>query len=79
MEDLWSSVSARSARALRRRTSGTSEPRAESAGYDSLWTAEAWGADAFTPLAYLAATTTRLKLGSRRSHRSGPAPRAQRR
>ncbi len=38
--------------------------RLEAAGYDSAWSAEAWGADAFTPLAYLAATTTRLKLGT---------------
>jgi F420-dependent oxidoreductase-like protein len=38
--------------------------RAEAAGYDSIWTAEAWGADAFTPLAYLAATTTTLRLGT---------------
>jgi len=38
--------------------------RAEGAGYDSVWSAEAWGADAFTPLAYLAATTTTLKLGT---------------
>ncbi|HPB44966.1 MAG TPA: LLM class F420-dependent oxidoreductase [Microthrixaceae bacterium] len=37
---------------------------AEDSGYDSIWTAEAWGADAFTPLAFLAATTTRLKLGT---------------
>jgi F420-dependent oxidoreductase-like protein len=39
-------------------------PRVEAAGYDSLWTAEAWGSDAFTPLAFVAATTTRLKLGT---------------
>ena len=38
--------------------------RAEAAGYDSVWSAEAWGADAFTPLAYLAATTTTLELGT---------------
>lgn len=38
--------------------------RAEAAGYDSLWTAEAWGSDAFTPLAFLAATTSTLKLGT---------------
>lgn len=38
--------------------------RVEAAGYDSLWTAEAWGADAFTPLAFLAATTTRIELGT---------------
>jgi F420-dependent oxidoreductase-like protein len=39
-------------------------PRLEAAGYDSVWTAEAWGSDAITPLAYLAATTTTLKLGT---------------
>ncbi|WP_426573990.1 LLM class F420-dependent oxidoreductase [Aquihabitans sp. McL0605] len=38
--------------------------RAEAAGYSSLWTAEAWGADAFTPLAFLAATTSTIKLGT---------------
>jgi F420-dependent oxidoreductase-like protein len=38
--------------------------RVEAAGYDSLWSAEAWGADAFTPLAYLAATTSRVQLGT---------------
>jgi len=38
--------------------------RAEAAGYASIWTAEAWGADAFTPLAYMAAKTTTLKLGT---------------
>jgi F420-dependent oxidoreductase-like protein len=38
--------------------------RVEALGYDSLWTAEAWGSDAFTPLAFLAATTTTLKLGT---------------
>jgi len=38
--------------------------RTEAAGYGSLWTAEAWGADAFTPLAFLAATTSTIKLGT---------------
>lgn len=38
--------------------------RAEAAGFDSIWTAEAWGADAFTPLAYMAAKTSTLKLGT---------------
>jgi F420-dependent oxidoreductase-like protein len=38
--------------------------RAESLGYDSIWTAEAWGRDAFMPLAYLAASTSRIKLGT---------------
>jgi F420-dependent oxidoreductase-like protein len=37
---------------------------AERLGYDSLWTAEAYGSDAVTPLAYLAAKTTRIKLGT---------------
>ena len=38
--------------------------RAEAMGYDSVWTAEAYGSDAVTPLAYLAAKTTRIKLGT---------------
>ncbi len=38
--------------------------RAEGLGYDSVWSAEAWGNDAFTPLAYIAASTTRLRLGT---------------
>jgi F420-dependent oxidoreductase-like protein len=37
---------------------------AERLGYDSVWTAEAYGSDALTPLAYLAATTTRIKLAT---------------
>ena len=37
---------------------------AEALGYDSIWTAEAWGHDAFTPLAYVAASTTKLRLGT---------------
>lgn len=36
----------------------------ERLGYDSVWTAEAYGSDAVTPLAYLAARTTRIKLGT---------------
>ena len=38
--------------------------RAEKLGYDSVWTAEAYGTDAITPLAYLAAKTERIKLGT---------------
>jgi F420-dependent oxidoreductase-like protein len=38
--------------------------RAEELGYDSVWTAEAYGSDAVTPLAYLAALTQRIKLGT---------------
>jgi len=36
----------------------------EAMGYDSVWTAEAYGSDAITPLAYIAALTTRIKLGT---------------
>lgn len=38
--------------------------RAEELGYHSVWTAEAYGADALSPLAYLAAVTSRIKLGT---------------
>ncbi len=37
---------------------------AERLGADCVWSAEAWGHDAVTPLAYLAARTTRIKLGT---------------
>ena len=37
---------------------------AEKLGYDSVWSAEAYGSDAVTPLAYLAAKTSRIKLGT---------------
>lgn len=37
---------------------------AEKLGYDSLWAAEAYGSDAATVLAWLAAGTTKIKLGS---------------
>ena len=37
---------------------------AERLGYDSVWTAEAYGSDAATVLAWLAARTTTIKLGS---------------
>src|SRR5579863_4915731 len=37
---------------------------AERSGVAMAWTAEFWGYDAATPLAYLAARTTRLRLGS---------------
>jgi len=38
--------------------------RAEELGYDSVWTAEAYGSDAVTPLAFIAALTKRIKLGT---------------
>jgi F420-dependent oxidoreductase-like protein len=37
---------------------------AEKLGFHSVWTAEAYGADAMTPLAAIAATTQRIKLGT---------------
>ena len=37
---------------------------AERLGAHSVWVPEAWGQDALTPLAYLAARTSRIRLGS---------------
>lgn len=37
---------------------------AERLGIDMAWTVETWGYDAATPLAYLAAKTTRMQLGT---------------
>ena len=37
---------------------------AERLGYDSAWAAEAWGTDCVSVLAWLGATTTRIKIGS---------------
>jgi F420-dependent oxidoreductase-like protein len=37
---------------------------AERLGVDYAWSAESWGHDAATPLAYLAAKTSRIKLGA---------------
>ncbi|MGW8728975.1 LLM class F420-dependent oxidoreductase [Streptomyces sp. NPDC055808] len=37
---------------------------AEEFGYHSVWTAEAWGSDAFTPLTWIAAHTSRIRLGT---------------
>src|SRR3954462_6289689 len=37
---------------------------AERVGYDSVWTAEAYGSDAATILGWIAAQTERIKLGS---------------
>jgi F420-dependent oxidoreductase-like protein len=37
---------------------------AELLGFDSAWAAEAWGTDAVTVLSWLAATTTKIKIGS---------------
>lgn len=37
---------------------------AERLGFDSVWTAEAWGSDAFTPLAWIASNTSTIRLGT---------------
>ena len=37
---------------------------AEKLGVDTVWSAEAWGHDAVTPLAYLAAKTSKIRLGT---------------
>jgi F420-dependent oxidoreductase-like protein len=37
---------------------------AERLGYDSAWAAEAWGTDVVTMLSWLAATTSKIKVGS---------------
>jgi F420-dependent oxidoreductase-like protein len=37
---------------------------AERLGYDSVWTAEAYGSDAATPLAWFAGHTSKIRLGS---------------
>ena len=37
---------------------------AERCGFDSVWSSEAYGSDAVTPMAWVAARTTRVKVGS---------------
>src|SRR5208283_3137331 len=37
---------------------------AEKLGVHAVWTAEAWGQDAISPLAYIAARTSRIRLGT---------------
>src|SRR5438309_9025766 len=37
---------------------------AERLGYDSIWTAEAYGSDAVTPAAWIAARTERVAVGT---------------
>jgi F420-dependent oxidoreductase-like protein len=37
---------------------------AEELGFDTAWSAESWGSDAFSPLAYLSAATKTINLGT---------------
>jgi F420-dependent oxidoreductase-like protein len=47
---------------------------AEALGYDSVWTAEAWGSDAVSPLAWIAAQTSKIKLGTAIMQLPGRSP-----
>jgi F420-dependent oxidoreductase-like protein len=47
---------------------------AEALGYDSVWTAEAWGSDAVSPLAWIGAHTTKIKLGTAIMQLPGRSP-----
>jgi len=50
--------------------------RAERLGFDSVWTAEIYGQDAITPLAFLAAHTQRIRLGTAVIQAAARAPAA---
>ncbi len=45
-------------------TAATYVVEAERLGVDCVWSAESWGHDAVTPLAFVAARTSRIRLGS---------------
>jgi F420-dependent oxidoreductase-like protein len=49
---------------------------AEETGYDAVFTAEAWGSDAFTPLIWLAKDTSRLRVGTAIAQMSARTPTA---
>ncbi len=49
---------------------------AERLGYDAVFTAEAWGSDAFTPLAWIGAHTKRIRLGTAIAQMSARTPTA---
>lgn len=49
---------------------------AEQLGYDSVWTAESWGNDAFTPLAWIGANTSKIRLGTAVAQLSARTPTA---
>jgi F420-dependent oxidoreductase-like protein len=48
--------------------------QAEKLGFDSVFTAEAYGSDATSPLAYLAAVTTKIRLGTAIMQLAGRPP-----
>src|SRR6202041_1277871 len=45
-------------------------------GYDSVWTAESWGSDALTPLAWWGSRTERVRLGTSLCQLSARTPTA---
>jgi F420-dependent oxidoreductase-like protein len=49
---------------------------AEEAGFDTVFTAEAWGSDAYTPLAWWGRETKRMRLGTSVIQLSGRTPTA---
>jgi F420-dependent oxidoreductase-like protein len=55
---------------------GTAElvAAAEESGFDAIFTAEAWGSDAFTPLAWWGQETSRVRLGTSIVQMSGRSP-----
>jgi F420-dependent oxidoreductase-like protein len=49
---------------------------AEKLGFDSVWTAESWGNDVFTPLAWIGAQTSTVRLGTSVAQLSARTPAA---
>ncbi|MEU9888902.1 LLM class F420-dependent oxidoreductase [Sphaerisporangium sp. NPDC051011] len=49
---------------------------AERLGFDSVWTGEAWGSDALTPLAWLGSGTSTVRLGTAIAQMSARTPTA---
>ena len=49
---------------------------AEKLGFDAVFTAEAWGSDVFTPLAWIGAHTERIRLGTGVAQLSARTPTA---
>jgi F420-dependent oxidoreductase-like protein len=47
---------------------------AENLEYDSVWTSEAYGSDAMTPLAWIAGQTSRIRLGTAIAQLAGRTP-----
>src|SRR5574337_703837 len=58
------------------RNAGELVAAAEEAGFDAVFTAEAWGSDAYTPLAWWGATTQRVRLGTSVAQLSARTPTA---